>query len=43
VFDHPMYALLNIAIGGGWAGPPDASTPWPATMLVDWFRYVPNS
>jgi beta-glucanase (GH16 family) len=42
VFDHPMYALLNISIGGAWAGPPDASTPWPATMLVDWFRYVPR-
>ena len=41
VFEHPMYALLNIAIGGGWAGPPDASTSWPATMLVDWFRYTP--
>jgi len=41
VFEHPMYALLNIAIGGDWAGPPDASTPWPATMLVDWFRYSP--
>ena len=28
---------------GGWqlAGPPDASTPFPATMLVDWVRYTP--
>lgn len=41
VFDHPMYALLNIAVGDAWAGPPDATTQWPATMLVDWFRWDP--
>ena len=42
VFDRPMFALLNIAVGGPWPGPPDASTQFPATMLVDWFRYTPN-
>lgn len=42
VFDHPMYAVLNVAVGGDWAGPPDDSTPFPATMLVDWFRYAPG-
>ena len=42
VFNRPMYALLNIAVGGSWPGPPDASTPFPATMLVDWFRFTPN-
>jgi beta-glucanase (GH16 family) len=42
VFNHPMYALLNVAVGGDWPGPPDESTPFPATMLVDWFRYTPN-
>jgi beta-glucanase (GH16 family) len=41
VFNKPMYALLNIAVGGPWPGPPDATTPWPATMLVDWFKYEP--
>ena len=41
VFNEPMYALLNIAVGGPWPGPPDASTPWPATMLVDQFTYTP--
>lgn len=41
VFNKPMYALINIAVGGPWPGPPDATTPWPATMLVDWFKYEP--
>lgn len=41
VFNKPMYALLNVAVGGDWPGPPDASTRFPATMLVDWFRYTP--
>lgn len=43
VFNRPMYALLDVAVGGPWAGSPDTSTPWPATMLVDWFRYQPES
>jgi len=33
--------VLNVAVGGNWPGPPDASTPFPATMLVDWVRYTP--
>jgi beta-glucanase (GH16 family) len=41
VFNAPMYAILQIAVGGDWPGPPDESTPWPATMLVDSFRYTP--
>jgi beta-glucanase (GH16 family) len=36
-FDHPYYLLLNLAIGGDWAGEPDAGT-FPATMLVDYVR-----
>lgn len=43
VFNRPMYALFNVAVGGPWPGPPDASTPWPATMLVDQFTYTPAS
>ncbi|MCV7099759.1 glycoside hydrolase family 16 protein [Mycobacterium palustre] len=44
VFDRqPMYALFNVAIGGDEiVGPPDASTPFPAAMLVKWFRYTPQ-
>jgi beta-glucanase (GH16 family) len=41
VFNQPMYAIINLAVGGDWAGPPDASTRFPATMLVDWFRWEP--
>lgn len=39
VFDAPMYINLNVAVGGEWPGPVDASTQFPATMLVDWIRY----
>jgi len=38
VFDHPFYIILNVAVGGGFVGPPDASTSFPQTMLVDWVR-----
>lgn len=41
VFNDPMFVLLNVAVGGTWPGPPDDSTPFPATMLVDWMRFVP--
>ena len=37
-FDHPFYLLLNLAVGGYWPGPPDATTHFPAKMLVDWVR-----
>jgi beta-glucanase (GH16 family) len=38
VFNHPFYIILNVAVGGNWVGPPDASTVFPQTMLVDWVR-----
>lgn len=34
----PMYLLANIASGGDWAGAPDASTPFPARMTIDYIR-----
>jgi beta-glucanase (GH16 family) len=37
--DHPMYVILNFAVGLG-SLVPDASTPFPATMLVDSVRYT---
>lgn len=33
-----MYPILNVAVGGDWAGAPDDSTPFPATMEVDYVR-----
>ncbi|MGV0834549.1 glycoside hydrolase family 16 protein [Mycolicibacterium thermoresistibile] len=38
VFDAPFYLLLNLAVGGDWPGPPDASTPFPVQMVIDWVR-----
>jgi len=38
VFDHPFFILLNVAVGGGWPGNPDATTVFPQTMLVDYVR-----
>jgi beta-glucanase (GH16 family) len=38
VFDHPFYIILNLAVGGDWPGPVDATTPFPSQMLVDYVR-----
>jgi len=38
VFDHPFFIILNVAVGGNWPGPPDATTVFPQTMLVDYVR-----
>jgi len=38
VVDHPFYVLLNVAVGGGWPGNPDASTQFPQQMVVDYVR-----
>ena len=38
VFDHPFFLLLNVAVGGRWPGPPDETTVFPQTMLVDYVR-----
>jgi beta-glucanase (GH16 family) len=37
-FDSPFFLLFTLAVGPRWLGPPDSTTPWPATMLVDWVR-----
>ena len=41
VYNRPMYVLLNVAVGGSWAGAPNSSTVFPAKMLVDWVRWDP--
>ena len=38
VFDHPFFLILNVAVGGNYVGPPDETTRFPQTMLVDWVR-----
>ena len=40
VFDDPFFLLLNVAVGGSFSGNPDASTPFPQTMLVDYVRVL---
>lgn len=42
VFDKRFYVLLNLAIGGVWAGAPDATTIFPQTMEVDYVRVYQN-
>lgn len=36
--DSNMWVALNLAVGGSWPGPPNASTPNPARMNVDYVR-----
>jgi len=36
------FIILNLAIGGNWPGPPDASTPFPSEMLIDYVRIYTN-
>ncbi len=39
VFNQPFVLLLNLAVGGTWAGYPDETTVFPQSMLVDYVRY----
>jgi hypothetical protein len=34
----PMFLSMNLAVGGAWAGPPDASTVFPAVLQFDYVR-----
>lgn len=38
VFDHPFFLILNVAVGGGRPGDPDATTIVPQEMVVDYVR-----
>lgn len=38
VFDHPMFLILNVAVGGNWPGNPDGSSVFPQRMYVDYIR-----
>lgn len=37
-FDQSFYLILNLAVGGHFDGDPDATTPFPSTMEVDYVR-----
>jgi beta-glucanase (GH16 family) len=38
IYDKRFRIMLNLAVGGVWDGDPDATTPFPATLLADWVR-----
>ena len=37
-FHEEFFILLNVAVGGRWAGRPDDTTSFPQHMYVDWVR-----
>lgn len=39
-FNHPFFLLLNLAVGGTAPGAPDATTPFPATLAIDYVRVI---
>jgi beta-glucanase (GH16 family) len=39
VFDHDFFLLVNAAVGGVASQPPDRSTRFPQTMLIDYIRH----
>lgn len=41
MYNKSFCVILNLAVGGEWAGAPDGSTVFPATMLVDWVHWQP--
>jgi beta-glucanase (GH16 family) len=38
VFDDPFFLVMNLAVGGDWTGDPDATTPNPSEVQVDYVR-----
>jgi len=36
------FIILNLAVGGSWPGSPNATTPFPSEMLVDYVRIYTN-
>lgn len=35
---EPMFVVANLAVGGDWPGFPDATTPFPSEMEIDYIR-----
>ena len=42
-FHKEFFILLNVAVGGIWAGRPDAESVFPQHMFVDWVRVYKSS
>ncbi|HEX3625312.1 MAG TPA: glycoside hydrolase family 16 protein [Verrucomicrobiae bacterium] len=42
-FDQPFYIIMNLAIGGVYAGDPDTNTAFPGEMQVDFVRVYSES
>jgi beta-glucanase (GH16 family) len=42
-FDKRFFYILNVAVGGSWPGNPNASTPFPNDMLIDYARVYQKS
>lgn len=38
VYDQPFFLLMNVAVGGGWPGAPNAGSVFPQRMYVDYVR-----
>ncbi len=38
VYDRPFFLIMNLAVGGSWPRDPDATTPNPSRILVDYVR-----
>ena len=38
VFDHPFFLVVDLAVGGTFGGPPDATTVFPQVLRVDYVR-----
>ena len=38
VYDHPFFILVNLAVGGLFPGPPDATTMLPQSIAIDYVR-----
>jgi beta-glucanase (GH16 family) len=38
VFDQSFFLILNVAVGGNFGGQPNANTPFPGIMSVDYVR-----
>jgi len=38
MINRPMYLLANLSLGGGWPGPVDSTTPFPAQFQIDYIR-----